>query len=153
MTGYAGDVEFKRFKKPLMRPEAKPIEIDLASVIHCIEAKDLPFPLEELGSQVQSGSVKGRGWAEWGAIVRNFDLLPCAAPLLHQAHVGKVLRSFDPPIKGLDRDHIPRFRELRGVVLQEWLHASAQFLKRSFQSLMGIYFFRSRKGILILWWI
>ena len=52
VTGYAGDIKFKRLKKSLMRPEAKAIEIHLAPVIHGIEAKDLPFPLEDLGSQV-----------------------------------------------------------------------------------------------------
>lgn len=66
VMGYAADVEFKRLKKSLMRPNAKPIEIHLASVIHGIEAKNLPFSLEDLGSQVQCGSVKRRSRTEWG---------------------------------------------------------------------------------------
>jgi hypothetical protein len=56
--GNPGDIKLKRLEKTLVRAEADTVQIDLAAVVHRIEAKHLPL-LGKYGAwQVQNRSVE-----------------------------------------------------------------------------------------------
>ena len=57
-AGDPGDIKLKRLEKPLVGAEADTVQIDLAAVVHRIEAKQLPLVGKHGAWQVQHRSVE-----------------------------------------------------------------------------------------------
>ncbi len=122
----ACDIKFKRLEKSLMRAEADAVQIDLAAVIHRIEAKHLPLLGKHFRRQVEHRSIQGGRRTKWGAVMRNPHILPHADAALHGFEIRAVRGGFHAPLELGNIQNPALGSKRRCEVRQEGRHPRAQ---------------------------
>ena len=109
-----------------MRAEANAVQIDLAAVIHRIEAKHLPILGKHFRRQVEHRSIQGGRRTKRRSVMRNPHILPHADTALHGFKIGAVRGGFHAPLELGNLQNPAPGNKRRCEVRQEGSHPRAQ---------------------------